>query len=326
MAEVMLLIVFALLLSLGTMLFKERSRSDRLEAIEQRLKENGDVLDISPQEIKLLRDVKLRFKTLDDEIVGSIMRRIDRPETKVTLTTSEEEFIKSTRDSAARLKPKAIDDFWKELKAATKNPERAIAQLAIAEALNNVKGLPPSPQEVAELVKIGIEVKAKGEHDWPPMINLSEAGGYYFKTGSAELSENFSGKLRSAIIPRLIQLIHEYKVDVVEVIGHTDEQAIAPRASNFDVSLMDVARGTKPMSTLIPADNAGLGLARAVAVVRVLLGNKEIQDFRILPLSGAQLIDVNERLTAGGKANVKERRRIEIRLRRLQAPDAAIHQ
>ena len=65
------------------------------------------------------------------------------------------------------------------------------------------------------------------------------------------------------------------------------------------------------------ADNAGLGLARALAVVKILASDARLAAFRILPLSGAQLIDTDGRLTHwDGASDVRERRRIEIRMRK----------
>jgi hypothetical protein len=69
------------------------------------------------------------------------------------------------------------------------------------------------------------------------------------------------------------------------------------------------------------ADNAGLGLARALAVVRVLTSDVRLLGFRILPLSAAQLTDVDGRMTRwDNQADMRERRRIEIRMRKAVAP------
>jgi hypothetical protein len=162
-------------------------------------------------------------------------------------------------------------------------------------------------------------VKAlKGEHDWPPIINLSEAKGYFFEKGKAELKPEFETHLRVVIVPLLLERVRQYGVSTIEVIGHTDEQKIAPRNSNLDASLLDTMRNDAGnVSNLIPADNAGLGLARAAAVVRVLLASDErLKSYNLLPLSGGQLIGVDDRLTSGDGGDEPERRRIEIRLRR----------
>jgi hypothetical protein len=63
----------------------------------------------------------------------------------------------------------------------------------------------------------------------------------------------------------------------------------------------------------------GFGLARAVAVARMLMSDPRLEAYRVLPMSAGQLIDVGERVTVGVGGDVKQRRRIEIRLRRSSA-------
>jgi len=155
---------------------------------------------------------------------------------------------------------------------------------------------------------------------WPPIISLSEAGGYYFEVGSAELSEEFKVALADKVVPKILQIAAQYPdVDIIEVVGHTDEQLIRRRYSNLDGMLIDVLRNGD-VTSLIPADNAGLGIARAVAVVTRLLDDSRLQSrfSRILPISGAQLIQVDETLTRGSQGDVRDRRRIEIRLRKYE--------
>jgi flagellar motor protein MotB len=203
-----------------------------------------------------------------------------------------------------------------------------------------------SPNDPPAALKEGIDALARsksasggpglntGEHDWPPIITLSEAGGYFFATGKAELSGDFERALQAKVIPDLLGLAAQYRVDVIEVTGHTDEQPIVPRNSNLDQALLPILKGNGPISTLVPSDNAGLGLSRAVAVARILMADPRVQAYRVLPMSGGQLIDVGERVTEGSKGDLKERRRIEIRLRRSQqaiesrgaiSPRAAAH-
>jgi len=75
--------------------------------------------------------------------------------------------------------------------------------------------------------------------------------------------------------------------------------------------------GASDVGLLQPADNAGLGLARAVAVVKVLSAEPRLSTFRILPLSGAQLVGTDGRLTRWDEqGDVRELRRIEIRMRK----------
>src|SRR6202040_3507046 len=124
--------------------------------------------------------------------------------------------------------------------------------------------------------------EAKKGHNWPPIINLSEAGGYYFATGSAELTPNFATELRTVVVDRLLEIADSYDVDVIEVIGDTDEQPVNGRVSNLEPSLSSVPSGGSP-GFLQWADNAGLGLARALSVVERLSADPRLRSFRILP-------------------------------------------
>jgi flagellar motor protein MotB len=155
---------------------------------------------------------------------------------------------------------------------------------------------------------------------------LSEAGGYYFDVGSAELSEAFKTALVDRVAPKILQIAAEYPdVDVIEVIGHTDEQIIRRRFSNLDETLIDAVKSGS-VASLVSADNAGLGMSRAVAVVTRLLQDSRLKArfSRILPMSGAQLIQADETLSQGSAGDVRERRRIEIRLRQYAGPDTVI--
>ena len=117
--------------------------------------------------------------------------------------------------------------------------------------------------------------------------------------------------------PHIGELIKQYDVDVIEVVGHTDEQPIGNRPSNLDRDLVSVLSNTSNIATISPADNAGLGLARAVSVVGILRQSGNLAGYKILPLSGGQLINTNETLALGeNPGDIRERRRIEIRLRK----------
>lgn len=203
---------------------------------------------------------------------------------------------------------------------------------AVKEALRDSGIETNDPAQIAELIKAGAEAQAtsstgrnRGKHNWPPIITLSEAQGHYFETGSARLSPQFRNDLTGPVAERLLQIIREYDVNVIEVIGHTDEQAIAARPSNLDKRLLPVLQGQAAVDGLIPADNAGLGLARAVSVVGALSQDKRLGQYRILPYSGAQIINLDDKLTDGSSTgDVRQRRRIEIRLRRAEEQQAEI--
>lgn len=152
--------------------------------------------------------------------------------------------------------------------------------------------------------------------DQPPIITLTEAKGFHFEFGSAQLTPEFEELLHDDIVLRLIDLSKEYTTDVIEVIGHTDEVPVRRLASNLDAQLIPYLSGQQT-SPLIPIDNVGLGMARAAAVVRELASDPRLETFTLLPMSAGQTTTVGQELATGAETEPDElRRRIEIRLRR----------
>jgi len=171
-----------------------------------------------------------------------------------------------------------------------------------------------NPVEFAATAMDKAKLGKKGE--WPPFFNLSEAGGYFFESGKATLRPDFVMKLDIQIIPLLKRYVEEYGVDVVEVIGHTAEVPMAGE-SNLDDLLIPVSEMKTPIEALQSSDNAGLAMARAVAVVRILRADPRLEGIVILPLSGAQLIvPVDKAADGSSTLSDQSRRRIEMRLRR----------
>jgi hypothetical protein len=215
-----------------------------------------------------------------------------------------------------------------QLKKSGIDPDKAAKGAALAAAIEDavpkevIAG--KTPDQIAALIAKGAagpearnESGPKDGHTWPPIINLSEAEGYFFATRSAELRPDFEAVLRTTVVEKLLEIAATFQVDVIEVIGHTDERALPGGLSNLDRELPAATAGYKSIGALQPADNAGLGLARALAVVNVLASDLRLRNFRILPLSGAQLIGTDGRLTRWDEqGDVRERRRIEIRMRK----------
>lgn len=219
----------------------------------------------------------------------------------------------------------ALDKEWRELVAARDAMERLTKEgvtpadlqqlVSVANALRyNGVSLAEAPERIERM--IAAKAGDSAPHEWPPIINLSEAGGYFFQSGSAELTSAFHGKLDTSIADQIADNLERYDVDIIEVIGHTDEQPLSRNASNLDQTVIDLLEGSKPIAAAQPADNAGLGLARAIAVANVLRSNPKMKDATVLPLSAAQLVLPGDAITTGQAGNVEERRRIEIRIRR----------
>ena len=156
-----------------------------------------------------------------------------------------------------------------------------------------------------------------GGYDQPPIISLRESQGYHFVSGSAELSDEFKERLGGDVTDRILEIANYYGLDVIEVIGHTDEVPVGTAASNLDAHLLPFLRGEAPVQQLSFSDNAGLGIARAAAVVKEIRKNPRLLGFSAIPLSAGQAVLSDGSLASGAdrRGSEEDRRRIEIRLR-----------
>ena len=348
-AEILILLLFLMLLALGVRLNKleqekkgvEKEREEIrvvLDAIRPHLPKGEDRLDErSAKELasKLRFAIQLAqaFPALSErldvvrELVGAGVR-IDPDDPPAALEVA--------RDLLKKLGPGSSSTQIAAL-------EKKVAELEAKLADKSAKGSPGKPlplagRTMAVLEAMGRLAEEGGAHHWPPIITLSEARGYSFATGSADVTPDFRVKLSTEVVEHLEQIVKRYHVDVIEVIGHTDERPFnvsqpkpeatpdsadstprlrpVRRPSNLDTALIPFLSGKGDSERLLPSDNVGLGLARAASVVRILAKESRLANVRILPLSGGQLIQVGDILSAGSPGDAKERRRIEIRARR----------
>jgi flagellar motor protein MotB len=324
MAEIMLLLVFCLLIAVGVALASQRAKLD--EAAE-RLK---TVEAAAAADRALVETIKrnARLAELMDRATGAASQReIDEFWRKLVESNDVVASMQRRGVSLAALKDDGdLVAKLQRLRDEGIGPDQIARGIALSRAIGDSafgKTTTLTPQEIAALIQKGISASkpasdtARGiGHTWPPIINLSEADGYYFATGSADLTPDFEMALNTAVVTRLLEIAESFDVDVIEVIGHTDEQPVSNRVSNLDRSLPSVTLGSST-GVLQWADNAGLGLARALAVVKVLSFDPRLRSFRILPLSAAQLIGTDGKLTRwDARGDVRERRRIEIRMRK----------
>jgi flagellar motor protein MotB len=327
MAEIMLLLVFCLLIAVGVALASERAKHDAV----RRLLQDADTAAAShaPVVASIQRNARLTELIDRAEATGS-PQKIDEFWRKLVESQEVVEALEARGLARAQLKESGADlAQFQELRDRGLDPGKAARGAALAAAIDRVfpgdGAARRTPEQLAALIERGLaasETRATSDqkpdgHTWPPIINLSEAGGYFFATRSAELRPDFESKLRTTVVDRLLDIATEFHVDVIEVIGHTDERPITGVISNLDRELAPVVSGAVSIGVLQPADNAGLGLARAVAVARVLSADPRLRAFSVLPLSGAQLIGTDGRIARGGEqGDVRERRRIEIRMRK----------
>ncbi len=161
-------------------------------------------------------------------------------------------------------------------------------------------------------------LRSVGGNDRPPIIVL-EDDQFRFRSGSAEMSAEFEQRLRSNVVAEMRRLIEEYRIDVVEVIGHTDEVPVSRAqrtSSNLDTELLDFL-SARTNQTPRASDNAGLGMSRASAVARLFEDAGLGELVEIIPLSAGANVTREDTLSSGlDGGDDASRRRIEIRLRR----------
>jgi outer membrane protein OmpA-like peptidoglycan-associated protein len=321
MAEIMLLLVFCLLIAVGVALANERAKLDAAVLRLQKVETAATTAVAAAQAIAdpIKRNPRL-VELVHRAAASGSQREID--EFWRHLVESNDIVVGMERQGLERAALKEQSSALAKLQQMLRNgidPDKAAKGAALASAIDESAAANAAakltPQQVIALIEKGLS--SSTGHNWPPIINLSEAAGYYFAVGSADLTADFAWELRTVVVDRLLATAESFDVDVIEVIGHTDEQAVAPRASNLDRNLPSVTSGQTDAAVLQWSDNAGLGLARALAVVKVLSADLRLRNFRILPLSAAQLIGTDGRLTHwDGQGDVRERRRIEIRTRK----------
>ena len=325
MAEIMILLIFCLLITMATFLKREQTKREQAEeqVRVERVRGEADrtlvaAIEQNPELYERLRAgvASAGGASAVDEFWRELVegRHAVAEFRKGGLTEKD---VRDRLAEAALLNAKGID------------AEKALRDADIVGSIEKIMpeaGRPATPpQAIADAVVRGLSGDRRG-HQWPPIIRLSEADGNFFQTGSAELSPEFRDRLLTSTPEQILALIKKYDVDVIEVVGHTDEQPVGLRQSNLDRDLVPVLKNYADVSSLVPADNAGLGLARAVSVVSVLGRSPQLAGYKMIPLSGAQLVNTDETLALDGAlpGDIRERRRIEIRLRKSSPRDASL--
>src|SRR5580692_4581199 len=323
MAEIMILLVFCLLIAMATFLKREETRRIAAEQqLQQQVAQNERTRDVVAT-LEKSAALAEKFESLsglsDPKAIDQYWRELVDSRTAVADIEKSGVSIKEFRDgmaTAATLRSAGID------------VDTAIRNSQIVAAINRAMTKPGQPevptQVVLDTLARGLAGAGPSGNQWPPIIRMSEADGYFFKSGSAELSAAFHDTLVSKTPVEILDYIRKYDVDVIEVVGHTDERPIGIRQnSNLDRDLVSVLNNTAGVASLTPADNAGLGLARAVAVVSVLRQSPLLTGYKLIPMSGAQLVNTDETLAiSGSPGDIQQRRRIEIRLRKSSTGEA----
>lgn len=336
MAEILLLLIFCLLIAMASFIRSEQTkRSSVEERLQKLLSQHAGAEVIQKDYEATIADLQSTLRQ-QSELLDRMQRETGGPAGSAPddfwreLVESQAivaEFkragltVRDIRDriaSGIRLKNSGID-----IEQVKRNAD-VVEKLK--EVMPGVGTSSVSPKVIADALAQGLSNANKAGHQWPPIIKLSEADGHYFRSGSAELSPTFHQILLEGTPEKIVEIINKYDVDVIEVVGHTDEQPVGVRQSNLDRDLVAVLNNNAGVDSLVPADNAGLGLARAVSVVSVLRQSKKLESYKIIPLSGAQLVKNDETLAlTENPDDVRERRRIEIRLRKSTPQETSVN-
>jgi len=324
MAEIMLLLVFCLLIAMASFLQagqkKLANTQQQLQELQAQNARDHETLAALAHNSDVIEKLKSLSGFTDPNDIDQYWRELVDSRTAMAELETTGVSVKELRDR--------INDIEK-LRANGIDADKALRDADVVSAINRQMTKPgeaqPSTLDILDAIDRGRAGSGAAGHQWPPIITLSDAAGYSFKSGSAELSEKLRDELVNKIPDVILENIKKYDVDVVEVVGHTDEQPISIlRQSNLDRDLLSVLNNTTGVASLVPADNAGLGLARAVSVVSLLRQNAALAGYKLIPLSGAQLVNTDETLANLGTAgDDPQRRRIEIRLRKSNPRDAA---
>jgi outer membrane protein OmpA-like peptidoglycan-associated protein len=267
---------------------KISDQAKELASATERIKNLSELLAQGTARMKQLTEL-LAQATARAHTTGDVLAELDKANKEVA----------ALRDRAARLD--------KDLAAAN-------AELGKLRAEN---------ENLKKLYTIAI-AEAKATNDQPPIIRLSESENFKFATGRADLSSEFQQNLRQKFEQEFLPALNKYKVDTIEIIGHTDGQVVrsaadASRKSNLDRTLGPVISGKTPVTELHHASNADLGLMRAVSVrlfVQQLLQQSRVKkDVQIRCYSAAQTVlpDGSPAVTPNDDKPNPERRRIEVR-------------
>jgi outer membrane protein OmpA-like peptidoglycan-associated protein len=166
------------------------------------------------------------------------------------------------------------------------------------------------------LLTIAIAALARSNNEKPPLLRLTEKESFRFSSGSYALNQDFKVALDNKL-PWIEDQIKKYKIDSVEVIGHTDGQP-SPGNSNLDL-LLPKAGHNLLLQGYQTGSNTDLGLLRALAVSNYLRGKLEAKGLRgltIRPYSAGSLIAGNGAYAPADRKDRADRRRIELRFTR----------
>jgi len=154
---------------------------------------------------------------------------------------------------------------------------------------------------------------AKG-HDQPPIITLAETERRFrFDSGSAVLSFEFREALYHDVVTQIVAAQQRYGVNMVQIIGHTDEMPLGNKGGTLDQNLVEsLWNGVR----VLAGSNVDLAMVRAIEVMKALREDGRLARFNMVPYSAGQVLMPGDILSIGEKVPNPARRRVVIRLTR----------
>lgn len=318
MAELMLLLLFCLLLvSAGIVAQKDAE----IAALEQAGQAGVTVKDIAGLKASNLELQKLLLLLFPAGVPKLSPPQVDALWHELVLARDDRAALQQAGLDATPEQMAALAEISRQLQAQSGLDAETLKRLIEQLQRLSAAGLAElSPEEFSRLIALAKGADQPSGHKWPPIISIADDGNR-FEIGSAELKPAFRHSLDAEVSQRVLEQLATYDADVVEIIGHTDEQPITPtRPSNLDVNAIPVVQGEMPSDALVAVDNTGLGMARAIAVASALRATGKFADYKIVPLSAGQLLRPGDILSDGSAAgDDRGRRRIDIRVRRSDA-------
>ena len=166
------------------------------------------------------------------------------------------------------------------------------------------------------LLTITVAALARANNEKPPLLRLTEKESFRFGTGSYTLNQQFKSALDGRL-PWIQEQMKKYRIDSVEIIGHTDGQP-SPGNSNLDL-LVPNSGSSANLKGYQAGSNTDLGLLRAIAVskyLKIKLAASGIKNITVRPYSAGSLIGVDGAFAPADMNERAERRRIELRFTR----------
>ncbi len=290
-------------------------KSERIAELEDNLTLNKEeIFELKQESSNKFEEIsRLRAELVNkSQKITELLGETDKESLRIAqlqrvLTTKNEQIVQVEKELTTK------DNQIMEMEDVSSKKSDQIALLHIENRIqmNEISNLQEQLAELEKLLNVPVEVS-----DWPPYINLNEVSKFSFEIGKATLSPDFVKFLVDVVADQIKLFAEEDDVKIVEVVGHTDDLPIIRGATSFDNDIIDALAGSYPIEKLLPTDNAGLGIARAVSVINVLKQIDGLSDFTFIPLSGGQLIIPDDKVVESNlTGDSKVRRRIEIRIR-----------